>query len=104
MLPVLLDGNPVDQGYIDKLIEMLGLGDRLNHLPAALSGGQQQRVAIARSLANKPSVIFADEPTGKMCIRDSISIMDIYFGKEANAARCDGQSRIFSIDVSLICK
>lgn len=66
MLPLLLDNRPVDQEYIDDLISLLGLQDRKNHLPGALSGGQQQRVSIARALANKPTIILADEPTGNL--------------------------------------
>ncbi len=66
LLPVLLDKKKPDQKYVTMLIELLGLADRLHHLPSALSGGQQQRVAIARALANKPSVLFADEPTGNL--------------------------------------
>ena len=66
LLPVMLDGRKADEAYLNRLIEMLGIGDRLNHLPGAMSGGQQQRVCIARALANKPSVLFADEPTGNL--------------------------------------
>ncbi len=66
LLPIMLDGKKPDREYIDKIIKMLGIEDRLEHLPSALSGGQQQRIAIARALANKPSILFADEPTGNL--------------------------------------
>lgn len=66
VLPIMLDKKKPDEEYIDKLIKMLGIEDRLDHLPSALSGGQQQRIAIARALANKPAILFADEPTGNL--------------------------------------
>lgn len=66
LLPVMLDKKKADQAYLDKIIHLLGLEERLEHLPSALSGGQQQRIAIARALANKPSILFADEPTGNL--------------------------------------
>ncbi len=66
LLPVMLDKKKPDEEYLNKIIDMLGIEDRLDHLPSALSGGQQQRIAIARALANKPSVLFADEPTGNL--------------------------------------
>ena len=66
LLPVMLDGRKPDEKHIDHLIELLGIEDRLSHLPGAMSGGQQQRVCIARALANKPAILFADEPTGNL--------------------------------------
>jgi putative ABC transport system ATP-binding protein len=66
LLPIMLDKKKPDEEYLNKIIKMLGIEDRLEHLPSAMSGGQQQRIAIARALANKPSILFADEPTGNL--------------------------------------
>lgn len=64
VLPIELDGNTIDRTYVDKIIHLLHLEEKLDNLPNNLSGGQQQRVAIARALASKPAIILADEPTG----------------------------------------
>ena len=66
LLPVMLDGRKADEAYLDQIVDMLGIRNRLSHLPGAMSGGQQQRVSIARALANKPAILFADEPTGNL--------------------------------------
>jgi putative ABC transport system ATP-binding protein len=66
LLPLQIAGRKPDDEWVDRLIETIGIGDRLTHRPSELSGGQQQRVAIARALASQPAVIFADEPTGNL--------------------------------------
>ncbi len=76
-LPLLLDNRPVDKEYIEELLNMLGLSDRRRHLPNQLSGGQQQRVAIGRALANKPSILFADEPTGNLDTSTGMEVMNL---------------------------
>ncbi|MDO5111964.1 MAG: ABC transporter ATP-binding protein [Clostridia bacterium] len=77
ILPIQLDGNVPDKAYVDSIIETLGLGSKLDNLPANLSGGQQQRVAIARSLATKPAIILADEPTGNLDSKTSQDVMGL---------------------------
>ncbi|CEQ15190.1 ABC transporter ATP-binding protein [Paraclostridium sordellii] len=77
VLPVAIDKKKEDMDYIDALINKLGISNQVNKFPNELSGGQQQRVAIARALSNKPSVIFADEPTGNLDSKTTDEVMDI---------------------------
>ena len=77
VLPIELDGNTVDKGYVDKVIDVLGLKGKLLSLPSQLSGGQQQRVAIARALASKPAILLADEPTGNLDSRTSQDVLGL---------------------------
>ena len=77
VLPIELDGNKVDKAYVNDLIEILGIGEKLQNLPGQLSGGQQQRVAIARALAAKPAIVLADEPTGNLDSRTSQDVLGL---------------------------
>ena len=77
LLPLRLAGEQVDSAWAEEIIERVGLVDRRKHRPSELSGGQQQRVAIARALASRPTVMFADEPTGNLDSQTSAEILDL---------------------------
>lgn len=77
LMPLLLDRKKPNEEYLKELVQLLGIEDRLNHLPHELSGGQQQRVAIARALIAQPELIFADEPTGNLDSKSGSEVMEL---------------------------
>ena len=77
-LPIRMDGRKPDKEHLDKILDMLGLKERRNHLPSQMSGGQQQRVSIGRALFTSPQVILADEPTGNLDSKNSAEIMELF--------------------------
>jgi putative ABC transport system ATP-binding protein len=79
-LPSALAGRKPDRAWLDGVIDTVGLRDRLSHRPAELSGGQQQRVAVARALATRPQIVFADEPTGNLDSRAGVEILEFMRG------------------------
>ena len=85
-MPVLLDNEKIDKKYMNELLRILGLEERKNNYPSQLSGGQQQRVSIGRALANKPSIILADEPTGNIDSKNSKEVLELlkYCAKKYN--------------------
>ena len=76
-LPLLMDGRKPDKQHLERILDMLGLKSRRNHLPSQLSGGQQQRVSIGRALFTSPGVILADEPTGNLDSKNSMEIVQL---------------------------
>lgn len=80
ILPLLADGEPVNEQFLNDIIDILGISEKLDELPNNMSGGQQQRVAIARALLTRPSLILADEPTGNLDSKTSLDVMSLLRG------------------------
>ena len=78
VLPILMDGRKPDKEQLEKVLDMLELKERRNHLPSQLSGGQQQRAAIGRAIFTAPQIILADEPTGNLDSKNSAEIMELF--------------------------
>ena len=113
ILPSLINQNGYDKEYFNDLVKTLDISNRLSHLPSELSGGQQQRVAVARALINKPSLIFADEPTGNLDKKTANELLELLISSmkkykqtimfithdSSIAAHAD---RIFKIDAGVV--
>lgn len=75
--PIELDGKKADQEFLEQIVDMLGISEKVNYMPNMLLGGQQQRVAIARALISKPAIILADEPTGNLDSQAKLDVMEL---------------------------